>query len=213
MPRPLPLRRIVKPCHFRHLPSHLPPIFSTLARPSLNPFPCYLFPPAGGRVPLVYPERSRRVNQPSLFAVDCRLSAVGQFRATSLISLISPAYGHRPCKSLVSPTYAKQGGVPLRENVGAPTFLIFPVISRTFLALSMVQRVAYYPPAAAPSATLRAGGGRYKTEEGGLKPPLQGKRGTEHAPRPILRDTGHGPRINLHRLALSLAEGSLATGH
>ena len=211
MPRPLPLRRIVKPCHFRHLPSHLPPIFSTLARPSLNPFPCYLFPPAGGRVPLVYPERSRRVNQPSLFAVDCRLSVSS---GPLLLSPLFPLHTDTGLVSLLFPLLTpKQGGVPPRENVGAPTFLIFPVISRTFLALSMVQRVACYPPAAAPSATLRAGGGRYKTEEGGLKPPLQGKRGTEHGPRPILRDTGHGPRINLHRLALSLAEGSLATGH
>ena len=203
MPRPLPLRRIVKPCHFRHLPSHLPPIFSTLARPSLNPFPCYLFPPAGGRVPLVYPERSRRVNQLSLFAVDCRLSVSS---GPLLLSPLFPLHTDTGLVSLLFPLLTpKQGGVPPRENVGAPTFLIFPLIFCTFLALSAGQRVARHVPA--------SGGGRYKTEEGGLKPPLQGKRGTEHGPRPILRDTGHGPRINLHLLALSLAEGSLATGH
>ena len=39
----------------------LSPIIPTLARPSLNPFPCYIFPATGGWVPLVYPEHERRV--------------------------------------------------------------------------------------------------------------------------------------------------------
>ena len=186
MPRPLPLRRIVKPCHFRHLPSHLPPIFSTLARPSLNPFPCYLFPPAGGRVPLVYPERSRRVNQPSLFAVDCRLSAVGQFRATSLISLISPAYGHRPCKSLVSPTYAKTGGcTPTRKCRRADIFDFSPYI----LHFSCSERGA---KGSSPRARLR-------------RRPLQNRRRRPKAAP--TRKAGHGARATPH----SSGHGSRAT--
>jgi hypothetical protein len=34
----------------------------------------------------------------------------------------------------------KQGGVPPRKNVGAPTFLIFPLIFRTFLLLMGLQQ-------------------------------------------------------------------------
>src|SRR5580704_2049700 len=70
---------------------------------------------------------------PRLSTVDCRLSAVGQSRTTSSISFISPAYEHQPRIPFVSPTYAKTGGVYPPKNVGAPTFLIFPLIFRTFL--------------------------------------------------------------------------------
>ena len=192
MPRPLPLRRIVKPCHSRHFPVLQLQYFQHLRGPLLTPFPAISSRPQGGGSPWftlsgVEGSTNRRS---SLSAVDCQLSAsLGPLLLSPLFPLLTQ----------------KQAGVPPRENVGAPTFLIFPLIFCTFLALSAGQRVARHVPA--------SGGGRYKTEEGGLKPPLQGKRGTEHGPRPILRDTGHGPRINLHLLALSLAEGSLATGH
>jgi hypothetical protein len=52
----------------------------------------------------------------SLSAVDCGLSA-----------------NCRASKPFVSPTYAKTRGYAPVENVGAPTFLIFPHIFRTFL--------------------------------------------------------------------------------
>ena len=51
---------------------------------------------------------------------------------------------------LVSPFFPlltqKQGSIP-PENVGAPTFLIFPHIFHTFLALSAIRRVARHSPA------------------------------------------------------------------
>jgi hypothetical protein len=114
-------------------------------------------------------------------------------------SFVSPAYGYQPRMSFVSPTYAKQGGVYPLENVGAPTFLIFALIFRTFLALGAVRRVARQMPA--------ADGGRYQIEEGGLKPPLQRQ-----------WDTDHGTRATCflstsHPLALSNAEGSQSTSH
>jgi hypothetical protein len=39
--------------------------------------------------------------------------------------------------SFVSPTYAKVGGYTPMENVGAPTFLIFPLIFRAFLGMRL----------------------------------------------------------------------------
>jgi hypothetical protein len=47
---------------------------------------------------------------PRLFTVDCRLAAVGQSRAASSISFISPTYENKPRISCVSHTYAKTGG-------------------------------------------------------------------------------------------------------
>ena len=52
---PLDSRRLAKPCPFKAFRSPLTPAGSTLARPSLNPFPCYIFPAIGGRAPLVIP--------------------------------------------------------------------------------------------------------------------------------------------------------------
>jgi hypothetical protein len=66
------------------------------------------------------------------------------------ISFASPAYEHQSRISLVSPTTQKQGGIPPRKNVGAPTFLIFPLISRTFLSL------ATCPPRKAAAAQERS---------------------------------------------------------
>jgi hypothetical protein len=44
-------RRTAKPCPFKAFRHPLTSAVSILARPSLNPFPCYIFPPTGGRVP------------------------------------------------------------------------------------------------------------------------------------------------------------------
>ena len=77
---------------------------------------------------LVYPERGRRAHLP-------------QLQRRRAISFISPRYERQSRISFVSPTYAKTGGVPPPKNVGAPTFLIFPLIFRTFLALSAARRV------------------------------------------------------------------------
>ena len=54
-------------------------------------------------------------------------------------SLASPAYEISAGNSFVSPPYAKTGGWTSLKNVGAPTFLIFPLIFRSFLALSAVE--------------------------------------------------------------------------
>ena len=51
------------------------------------------------------------------------------------IFLYSPYLRAQPCMSFVSPTYAKVAGYTPVENVGAPTFLIFPLIFRTFSLL------------------------------------------------------------------------------
>src|SRR5580692_4579329 len=130
---PLDSRLIAKPCPFKAFRHPLAPPVSTLALPSLTLRVFYRFPATGGRVPLVYPERERGVKQPRLLTVDCRLLALCEFRATSSISFISPRYERQPRMSLVSPTYAKMGECTPPKNVGAPTFLIFPLISRTFL--------------------------------------------------------------------------------
>jgi hypothetical protein len=52
---------------------------------------------------------------------------------------VSPTYQVSARNSLVSPTYAKTGGVPPPKNVGAPTFLIFPLIFHTFLSFTGLQ--------------------------------------------------------------------------
>src|SRR5580692_2455987 len=98
-------RRTAKPCPFKAFRHPLTPAFPTLARPSLNLRVFYRFPATGGRVPLVYPERERRVKQPRLLPVDCRLLALCESRATSSISFISPRSERQPRMSLVSPTY------------------------------------------------------------------------------------------------------------
>jgi hypothetical protein len=93
-----------------------------------------------------------------------------------------------------------------RKNVGAPTFLIFPLIFRTFLALSAVRRVARQLPAAAPSApvkhtgrknraTLRAGGGRCTTQESWHKSLRYMKPG---------RAASHQSRISSHLICYSM---------
>jgi hypothetical protein len=137
----------------------------------------------------------------SLSTVDCRLSAsLGPL----LLSPLFPLHTNTGLVCRLFPLLTQKQGEEVSlakilfcglacfgyslKNVGAPTFLIFPLIFRTFLAPSAAQRVARHPPASE--------GGRYKTEEGGLKPPLQRKRGTDHGtrrtPHPSLV-AGHWP--------------------
>jgi hypothetical protein len=81
-------------------------------------------------------QRQQAADQASWATV---LSPTGRCAPATSISSISPAYEPQPRMSLVSPTYAKTGGVPPHKNVGAPTFLIFPLISRTLLALRAAE--------------------------------------------------------------------------
>ena len=52
-----------------------------------------------------------------------------------------PLHTRIPLVSPFFPLLMQKQGVYLAENVGAPTFLIFPLIFRTFLALSALRRV------------------------------------------------------------------------
>jgi inosine/xanthosine triphosphatase len=84
---------------------------------------------------------------PRLFPVDCRLSAVavGQSRATSSISFISPAYEHQPRISFVSPTYAKTGGVYPTQKCRRADIRDFSPDILHFLALSVCEEPALAP--------------------------------------------------------------------
>jgi len=93
----------------------------------------------GGRgVLLAPPERSRRVIPISISSplhltqVEEPLPPTPLFPLHTKIPLVSPFF------PLLT---QKQGSIP-PENVGAPTFLIFPHIFRTFLALSAVSAAA-----------------------------------------------------------------------
>jgi hypothetical protein len=77
----------------------------------------------------LYPEQKRRACPP-------------KFQRRRAISFISPTYERQPRISFVSPTYAKTGGTHPPKNVGAPTFLIFSLIFRTFLLLSRCEGLA-----------------------------------------------------------------------
>ena len=78
----------------------------------------------------------------SLSAVDCRLSA--NCRASK--PFVSPTYKVSVPNSFVSHTYAKTRGYAPVENVGAPTFLIFPHIFRTFWTQPAVASAKAGPP-------------------------------------------------------------------
>jgi hypothetical protein len=146
---------------------------------------------------------------PRLFTVDCRLSAVGQSRATSSISFISPAYEHRPRISLVSPTYAKTGGWPPDETKTlkfclkcrrADIFDFSPDFSHFFTDPCV--------PASDPSASLRAGGVRYTTQEGeaSVAPTKNPKHGTRATSPALSAATRHSPHSS-PSLGLSLRKG------
>ena len=67
------------------------------------------------------------------------------------LSLLLPLDTNTSLVSLLFPLLTqKQGGIPPRRNVGAPTLLIFPLISRTFLSL------ATCPPRKAAAAQERS---------------------------------------------------------
>jgi hypothetical protein len=89
---PLHPRRTAKPCPFKTFHTPLTSAISTLARPPLNPFPCYIFPATGGRVSMACPERGPRLTEPRLSTVDCRLLAVCESPATFCIRIVSPTY-------------------------------------------------------------------------------------------------------------------------
>jgi hypothetical protein len=84
---------------------------------------CALFPKKPGVHP---PAWSYQVS--SVLAKGCRLAANG-----CLLSPFFPLHTRSRLVSLLVPLHTqKQGGVYPLENVGAPTFLIFPHIFRTF---------------------------------------------------------------------------------
>ena len=80
--------------------------------------------------------RSRNSNHSRTYGIPggggCTGSLVRPIRRASK-PFVSPTYNITVRNSFVSPTYAKTGGYATVENVGAPTFLIFPLIFRTFL--------------------------------------------------------------------------------
>jgi hypothetical protein len=81
------------------------------------------------------PERSRRASS-ACSALNAFLRSshfqfsIFHFRRKPSASPISTRPVHN---SFLSPTYAKTGGYPLPQNVGAPTFSIFPLIFCSFL--------------------------------------------------------------------------------
>jgi len=136
------------------------------------------------------------------------LAAAHRPLATSLISFISPAYGHRPRMSLVSPICAKAGGcTPTRKCRRADIFDFSPYI----LHFSCSERGA---KGSSPRARLRRRPLQNRRRRPKAAPTKKAGHGSRsRGSRYSLPATGHRSRINLHRLALSLAEGSLATGH
>jgi hypothetical protein len=196
---PLDFRRSAKPCPFKAFRSLLTPAVSTLARPSLNLFPCYILPATGGRVPLVYPERARRVNQPRLLTVDCRLLTFRESLTTSSISFISPPYEHQPRISLVSPRYAKtEGWVPPQKCRRADIFDFSPDFSHFS---------RFEPGAKRPSQPARFGPFGYAQGEG--RPLQNRRRRPEAAPT---KKAGHGAWVT--RLSSPVtSHQSLAAGH
>jgi hypothetical protein len=121
----------------------------------------------------VYPEPSRRACPPQH----------QRRRATSSISCISPTYGIQPRISFVSPTYAKTGEYTPPKNVGAPTFLIFPLISCPF------SQLATCPPRKAAATQARSAvRSAYATGRWPVSCPLSVS--TRQYPAPIAQDLG-----------------------
>ena len=87
-------------------------------------------------VPSACPERSRTLVKSPLCSTCCGLLA-----ASLPLTSFFPHLTELPLVSLLLPLLTqKQGGVPPPKNVGAPTFLIFPLIFRTFLPLTGPQQ-------------------------------------------------------------------------
>jgi hypothetical protein len=108
------------PVRFHAYPENLPsPIIPTLARPS------------------------RKSNYSRTYGMSLGGGCTGFLvRPIRLVSnpFVSPPYQISVRNSFVSPTYAKTGGTHSPKNVGPPTFLIFPLIFRTFLPLMGPQQ-------------------------------------------------------------------------
>ena len=178
-----------KSLRLKHLRLPLTSLLPALARPSLNLFPCYIFPPTGGWVPhlecgspaaafVVEPSRqldrlgamgsvhksgsaapalhrnpagpgrrpghkrgAGRASPPPTKTAEhgSRHSslAAGRRSLALSVSLLFPLHTRTGLVCLLFPLHAqKRGAIPPVENVGAPTFLIFLLIFRTFLWLA-----------------------------------------------------------------------------
>jgi len=148
------------------------------------------------------PERSRRVVKSPLFSPSCKLSAT-TYRPPSahflfsifhfrLKSNISPTYAHATSNFFLSPTYAKTRGCALRFSQTlkfyfqcrrADIFDFSPDFSR-FFRLNEIPRAEMWHRHSCLcgvgcqwiECTARSGCATGKRKEGGIKPPLQGKR-------------------------------------
>jgi hypothetical protein len=159
---PLDSRRSAKPYPLKAFRSRLTPTASTLARPPINPFPCYIFPATGGRVPLV---------QPRLLTVHCRLLTCRESRTDFSISFISPPYEHQPRMSLVSPTYAKTGGCTSSQKCRRADIFDFPPYFTHFScperSVSFASRVLHRDRRACPESHRRVTARHMPASEGG----------------------------------------------
>ena len=143
---PLHSRQTAKPCQFRTPPRSSSPRCSLALVSNFSHSPLCVFRDlrtlsfSGSQLSRVLPASCALFRKkpgvhpcvviPRLFTVDCRLSAVGQFRAISSISFVSPSCERHPRMSLVSPTYAKTGGcTPTQKCRRADIFDFSPDIS------------------------------------------------------------------------------------
>src|SRR5579859_3314145 len=154
----LPFPRTAKPCHLKALPTPLTPVFSTLARPTLNQRTFNILPTIGGRVPLVIPtcpEPSRRVpitsQTPVLFSWLPSDDSTFNFELSTLLTRHSPQ--PRWPLGTVRCTFRRRNEVnPLNKNlakaaaVGALGGFLFgfdtAVISGTTQALTGVYHLS-----------------------------------------------------------------------
>jgi hypothetical protein len=185
---PRDFRLIAKPCPFKAFRHPLTPPVSTLARPSLNLRVFYRFPATGGRGVWSCQVRSG-VGMPIRYkdseSPNTRHRPRFSPHSSLLLSPLRPLDTNTSLVSLLFPLLTqKQGGIPPRKNVGAPTVLIFPLISRTFLSL------ATCPPRKAAAAQERSPS-PYKESHGARDArhpsPVAGRRSLGTGHRPLLR--------------------------
>jgi len=110
-------RLVHTPPHLGRNSPPLSPIIPALARPSLNLFPCYLFQPIGGRVPLV---------RPWLSTVDCRLLTFHESRHG--LRHWSLGTGHRPTPLPLSVS-TRQYPAPIAPHLPRTEPIRIPAIS------------------------------------------------------------------------------------
>jgi hypothetical protein len=134
------------------------------------------------------------------------LVAAHRSLATSYIPFISPRYGHQPRIPFISHTYAKRGECTPTQKCRRADILDFSPYILHFFANP-------YVPASNLSATLRASGGSYTTQEGeaSFAPTKNPKLGSP-APSPALPTaTRHSPHAS-PSLGLSLRTGVQSFG-